>query len=74
MNFSVSSEVYASVNAVPTLNHAYPTPSHYLNHGQSINDKNLMKNLILECLSNDIHYKAWEEITNPFPNFNCATA
>ena len=30
-------------------------------------------NLILAWISNDTHYKVWDEITNPFPNFNGAT-
>ena len=24
-------------------------------------------------INTDIHYKVWDEITNPFPNFNGAT-
>ena len=29
--------------------------------------------LIQTCISNYIHYKVWDEITYPFPNFNSAT-
>ena len=29
--------------------------------------------LILAWISNYIHYKVWDEITNPFLNFNGAT-
>ena len=30
-------------------------------------------NFFSEWISNLIHYKVWDEITNPFPNFNGAT-
>ena len=30
-------------------------------------------NLFPEWISNYIHYKVWDEITYPFPNFNSAT-